>query len=92
MTQWETMYSSRILNVRYEDTVENIQTQCERLLNFLELDFDENMLSFYKSKRQVRTPSASQVRQPIYKTSVSAWKKYETHLQPLISGIPDDLF
>ena len=92
MTQWETMYSSRIINVRYEDTVENIQTQCERLLSFLELDFDENMLSFYKSKRQVRTPSASQVRQPIYKTSVSAWKKYETHLQPLISGIPDDFF
>jgi hypothetical protein len=35
----------------------------------------------------VRTPSASQVRQPIYKTSVHAWKKYEKHLGPLIKNL-----
>jgi hypothetical protein len=45
------------------------------------------MLEFYASERVVRTPSTSQVRQPIYKSSVQAWKKYDQHLQPLIKAL-----
>ena len=91
MDQWKEMYPQRILDVRYEDTVSNIQEQCGRLVEFLDLDFEPEMLEFYATKRLVRTPSASQVRKPIYKSSVQAWKKYEQHLQPLLDALGDDL-
>jgi tetratricopeptide (TPR) repeat protein len=87
MDQWKEMYPQRILDVRYEDTVSDIQEQCVRLVEFLGLDFEPEMLEFYSTKRLVRTPSASQVRKPIYKSSVQAWKKYEQHLQPLVEAL-----
>lgn len=85
MDTWKEMYPDRILDVHYEDTVADIKAQCDRLVEFLELAFEPEMLEFYSSERLVRTPSASQVRRPIYRSSVHAWKKYERHLQPLIS-------
>jgi len=87
MNQWKDMYPNRILDVHYEDTVADIEAQCVHLVEFLGLDFEPEMLEFYSSERLVRTPSASQVRRPIYKTSVQAWKKYEQHLQPLVSAL-----
>jgi tetratricopeptide (TPR) repeat protein len=91
MDQWKKMYPQRILDVRYEDTVADIQEQCVRLVDFLGLAFEPEMLEFYSTKRLVRTPSASQVRKPIYKSSVQAWKKYEQHLQPLVKALGDEL-
>jgi hypothetical protein len=87
MDKWKEMYPHRILDVYYEDTVANIEAQCVRLVEFLGLDFEPKMLEFYSSERLVRTPSASQVRQPIYMSSVQAWKRYEKHLQPLIASL-----
>ena len=91
MDQWKEMYPQRILDVQYEDTVSDIQEQCVRLVDFLGLAFEPEMLEFYSTKRLVRTPSASQVRKPIYKSSVQAWKKYEQHLQPLVEALGDEL-
>jgi hypothetical protein len=56
-------------------------------VEFLGLAFEPKMLEFYSSERLVRTSSASQVRQPVYKFSVQAWKKYDQHLQPLIKAL-----
>ena len=91
MDQWTEMYPHRILDVSYEDTVSNIEEQCVCLVEFLGLAFEPEMLEFYSTKRLVRTPSASQVRKPIYKSSVQAWKKYEQHLQPLAEALGDNL-
>ncbi len=87
MDTWKEMYPNRILDVHYEDTVADIKAQCVRLVEFLGLTFEPKMLEFYSTERLVRTPSASQVRRPIYKSSVRAWKNYEKHLQPLISAL-----
>ena len=87
MDAWQEMYSGRILDVHYEETVADIEGQCGRLVKFLGLNFEPKMLEFYSSERLVRTPSASQVRRPIYKSSVQAWKKYEKHLQPLVLAL-----
>ncbi len=87
MQAWHAMFPERILDCRYEDTVGDIEAQSRRILDFLGLEFEEQVLDFYKTKRIVKTPSASQVRQPIYKDSVAAWKKYEKHLQPLIDNL-----
>ncbi|MCP4046030.1 MAG: sulfotransferase [Gammaproteobacteria bacterium] len=85
--KWKEMYPHRILDIHYEDTVANIEAQCVRLVEFLGLTFEPKMLEFYSSERLVRTPSASQVRRPIYNTSVQAWKKYEKHLGPLVEAL-----
>ena len=87
MEMWKETYTDRIMDVCYEDTVADLEAQCHRLVDFLGLAFEPKMLEFYASERVVRTPSASQVRQPIYKSSVQAWKKYEQHLQPLVSAL-----
>jgi len=91
MQKWKAMFPGRILDVRYEDTVADVETQGHRMLDFLDLPFEQGVLDFYKTKRLVKTPSASQVRQPIYADALQAWKKYEKHLQPLIDNIDPDL-
>lgn len=87
MQQWHGLFPGRILDVKYEDTVADIEAQARRLLAFLDLPFEESVLDFYKTKRLVKTPSASQVRDPIYTGSVAMWKKYEKHLGPLIENL-----
>ncbi|MFT5073617.1 MAG: hypothetical protein ACI8YB_001061, partial [Patiriisocius sp.] len=44
-----------------------------------------------KTERSVRTPSAEQVRQPIYKTGLDQWRNFEEHLQPLIDSLGPDV-
>ena len=87
MQDWHSMFPGRILDVRYEETVADIEGQSRRMLEFLELPFEEGVLEFHKTRRLVKTPSASQVRQPIYSDSVAAWKNYEHHLGPLIENL-----
>jgi hypothetical protein len=91
MDQWKNLLGSKILDVSYEETVEDVEKQSKRMLDFLGLPFEESVLSFHESKDLVRTPSTSQVRKPIYKSAVEAWKKYENHLGPLIESLnPQD--
>jgi tetratricopeptide (TPR) repeat protein len=87
MAQWKTLFPGRILDVRYEDTVGDIETQAHRMLDFLELPFEPGVLDFHKTERLVKTPSASQVRRPIYGDALQAWRKYEKHLGPLIRAL-----
>jgi len=87
MDGWQRLFPGRILNVSYEDTVVDVETQSRTLLHFLDLPFEQDVLNFHQSKRLVRTPSASQVRQPIYKSALQAWKKYQNHLGPLLQAL-----
>ena len=61
--------------------------QTRRLLELLDLPWDERCLKFYEQKRVVATASDDQVRQPIYTSSVGRWKHYEKHLQPLVESL-----
>ncbi len=83
MQRWQQLFPGRILNVRYEDTVDDLERQSHRMLDFLGLPFEEGVLEFHANERLVKTPSASQVRQPIYSDALQSWKKYERHLQSL---------
>ena len=53
------------------------------MLNYLDLPWDESLLRFYESDRTVRTPSAEQVRRPLNRSGIGAWKPYEQWLGPL---------
>ncbi len=87
MRQWHELFPGRILDVRYEDTVTDIEGQARRMLEFLELQFESRVLNFHETKRLVKTPSASQVREPIYKDAMALWKNYEKHLGPLKANL-----
>lgn len=90
MDHWKSLLPGKILAVGYEETVTDIETQSRRMLDFLGLPFEESVLNFHESKSLVRTPSTSQVRKPIYKHAVHAWKRYEKQLQPLIKALQTD--
>ena len=76
-----------MLDVQYEDVVENLEENARRMVAHCGLEWDDACLSFHATKRVVRTPSANQVRQPVYKTSVGRWRAYEQMLRPLLEEL-----
>ncbi len=78
---------SRILDVQYENVVADLETQARRILAYCELPWDDRCLSFHETDRPVRTASATQVRQPLYKSSVGRWHEYEEFLGPLLTAL-----
>jgi hypothetical protein len=89
MAHWRTVLRIPLLDLRYEDLVENPEEKVRQLLDFCELPWDEQCLRHHESGRIAKTFSYNQVRQPIYKTSVARWKRYEKHLGPLIEALGD---
>ena len=87
MDHWHEVLPGRVLTVQYEDVVADFEPQVRRLLDFCGLAWQDACLRFYESERPVRTPSAEQVRQPIYDRSVGYWRHYERHLGELIDVI-----
>ncbi|MGB8601802.1 MAG: tetratricopeptide repeat protein [Rhizomicrobium sp.] len=88
MDHWHAVLPPGVmLQVRYEDLVNNFEAEARRLLAFCGLDWDEHCRSFYNTERTVRTASATQVRQPLYTGSIGRWKDYADELTPLLDAL-----
>ncbi len=87
MAHWQALLPGRVFDIAYEDLVADPEAGIRGLLEHCDLPFDPACLEFHKTKRVVTTASAAQVRQPIYKGSVGAWKHYEKHLGPLQAAL-----
>ncbi|MDH4398893.1 tetratricopeptide repeat-containing sulfotransferase family protein [Sphingorhabdus sp.] len=83
MDHWDTVLPGKILRVRYEDVVADLETQVRRLLDHCGLPFEEACLNFHQNERAVRTASSEQVRQPIFKSGVDQWENFSSYLDPL---------
>ncbi|HYW03324.1 MAG TPA: sulfotransferase [Gammaproteobacteria bacterium] len=84
MEHWDRVLpAGSLLEVQYEDVVADLEGQVRRLLEYCGLPWDERCLSFHETRRAVRTASMTQVRQPLYNTSVERWRRYEAFLEPL---------
>ena len=83
MNHWHSILPGQILTVRYEDVVDDLDTQVRRLLDHCGLEFEEACIHYYEKDRAVRTASSEQVRQPIYRDAVMQWRNYKEHLRPL---------
>ncbi len=59
------------------------ERQLRRVLDYLGLDWSDELLTVHESNRTVRTPSAEQVRRPLNRSGVDRWKPYAQWLQPL---------
>lgn len=90
MSHWEAVTGLKMLTVSYEDTIADIEGQACSLLGFLDLSWDDRVLNFHENDRAVQTPSRWQVRQPLYKTSMARWTRYEDKLGPLIDAAKED--
>lgn len=71
------------VEVRYEDVVEHTEREARRLVEFCGLPWDPRCLAFQDNAAPVATASSAQVRQPIYRTSLERWRRYERELAPL---------
>jgi tetratricopeptide (TPR) repeat protein len=80
-----------MLEVQYEQLVADLEGEGRRIVGHCGLEWDAACLSFHDTERQVRTASAVQVRQPIYRSSIGRWRAYEQHLAPLIEALGVDV-
>jgi tetratricopeptide (TPR) repeat protein len=76
MAHWRAVLPLPMLEVRYEDTVRDVEAQARRIVEFLGVPWDRRCLDFHDSRRTVQTPSRWQVREPIYARSVGRWRRY----------------
>jgi tetratricopeptide (TPR) repeat protein len=83
MRHWHAVLPVKIFDLQYEKLVHDTEAQVRALLDYCGLGWEDACLSFYKTRRGVRTPSRWQVRQPIYTASVERWHAYAKHLEPL---------
>jgi tetratricopeptide (TPR) repeat protein len=84
MKHWNNVLPGKVLDVRYEDVVADLESGVRRILEHCGLPFEEQCVRFHETERAVKTASSEQVRKPIYSSSVNLWRKYEQHLEPLI--------
>ena len=87
MDYWNKVLPNRILEVHYESVVADLEREVRRLLNHCSVPFEEGCIQFHQTDRAVRTASAQQVRQPIYKKGIAHWQNYEEWLTPLKKSI-----
>ncbi|HEX4410183.1 MAG TPA: sulfotransferase [Xanthobacteraceae bacterium] len=88
MAHWQRILPpGRILEVRYESVVADLEGETRRILAHCGLDWDDRCLAFYETQRTVNTASAAQVRQPIYDSSIGRWHHYEEFLGPLLAEL-----
>ena len=90
MAHWrEVLPPGRMLEIDYEETVADLESQARKLVDFVGMEWDDSCLSFHEHKRAVITASHDQVRQPIYNTSVGRWKRYGPKVLPLVEALSD---
>ena len=83
MAHCDEVLPGKIHRVFHEDMVEDPEREIRRLLDYLQLPYEETCLRFHESKRAVRTASAEQVRRPINREGIDLWREYEAWLGPL---------
>lgn len=77
------------LEVRYEDTVNDLAAVARRTLDYLSLPWDDRVVAFdqHAKSKIVRSPTYADVGKPIYKTSLGRWQHYQKHLEPHLARL-----
>lgn len=87
MDHWRTVMPGTIHEISYEALVADMEGETRRLLDYCGLEWDSACLAFHENARPVQTASATQVRKPLYGSSLGRWKRYERHLGPLLTEL-----
>ena len=89
MTHWHRVLPGGMHQVRYESLVEDLEGESRRLIEYLGVDWSDECLRFFENPRTVKTASMTQVRQPVYKSSIGRWRRYEAYLSPMLEALGD---
>lgn len=89
MAHWKRLMPQQIYELNYETFTADFETEARKLIDFVGLPWDEACLNFHEAGSTVKTLSRRQVRNPIYKSSVERWRRYERELHPLVSSLGD---
>ena len=90
MKHWHSVFPDQLLEVDYDALVEDVDGWAKKIIAYLDLPWEEGVLSFQKLERAVKTASVWQVRQPVYKTSKAKWKNYKkADLAPLEAALAE---
>jgi tetratricopeptide (TPR) repeat protein len=85
---WRTVLPEGVmLDVRYEDVVDNLEAQARKMIAHCGLGWEDACLAFHQAKRPVTTASSVQVRQPIYRHALGRWRRYANELRPLLEAL-----
>jgi len=85
MNFWKNKIPNFIYDIKYEDLINNKEEEIKKVLENLQLKWDNNCLNFQKNLRPITTQSLVQARKPIYNTSINSWKKYSKKIIPLVN-------
>jgi tetratricopeptide (TPR) repeat protein len=80
---WDSVLPGGVFRLHYEQLVRNFEREVRRLLDYLELPFDERCLAFYNSAHRAHTASSEQVRRPVNDDGVDQWRHFQDGLEPL---------
>ena len=86
MEFWNSKLSRKILNIKYEDLVNESNKNIKNLIKFCDLDWDENCLNHHKNNMPIKTLSLNQANKPIYKTSINSSKNFEQYLKEIFTN------
>lgn len=86
LEHWKQVLPNPILEITYEEMVDDFERHVRAMLDFLGLDWDPACLHPEENRRMVATASAAQIRQGVNRGSVGRWRRYEHALQPLIEA------
>ncbi|MEH6548418.1 MAG: sulfotransferase [Pseudomonadales bacterium] len=84
METWRERFPGRFLDVKYEDVAGDVDSQARRMIDYLELPWQDACVNFHQQDSAVTTASAVQVRQPAHTRSIGRWRQYEEQLQPVL--------
>ena len=80
MEHWNQVLPGVIINISYEELINDPDNQIKKLLKLCNLPWDPKCLKFYNNKRPIKTASDTQARKRIYKSSINSWKNYTNEL------------
>lgn len=87
MKHWESVLDIPMLTIKYEDMVTQQEATTRKMLEFLDLEWDDKCLDFHKADRFVPTSSYDQVTEKIYTRSMARWEHYKNYIGPLLDKL-----
>jgi hypothetical protein len=87
MKYWESLLPQQIIEIKYEELVDNPEESIKSLIKSCDLKWDERCLNFHNNKRPIKTASDAQARKKIYKSSLGISKKYSSDLRYVFNDL-----
>ena len=85
MVFWNEFLGPKILNIQYEDLIKDNVKHIKNIINFCELEWDDNCLNHHKNNMPIKTLSLNQANKPIYSSSVNSAKNFKPYLKEIFS-------